>query len=166
MKHPTRLITATLVLLALSGAFGYADLRTRIDELREERSSQHQGVERAVEPATVPPPPAVAQWRCDGVIPRSSLARVVGTHGQVVYQCREQAQATGRHIAGLINLHLRVEASGQVTATRLSGSITDSQFTNCVANAALAWRFEPLQTGECAEALVPFAFRDDDAPSE
>ncbi|QQR90586.1 MAG: AgmX/PglI C-terminal domain-containing protein [Myxococcales bacterium] len=99
----------------------------------------------------------VAQtWDCTGAVDRSKAAQLMRENGRIVRACYERQLRTDSLLQGTAELTLRINASGAVTGTKISGTLRDNAFRACVKNAADRWKFPPPTGGSCALIAQPF----------
>lgn len=158
-----RLDQTTVVLLVVSVLFAlaYLDLRGRIDALRLDMArTESAPVVRSGDPAgasvlTAPPQPAEPPWSCEGSIASEMVAQVLSRHGREVFACQSERSDPG--VAGVVEVDVRVGASGSATGVRFAGTLREASLERCIRNAIAEWRFPPPVHGECAVVHLPFA---------
>ena len=101
------------------------------------------------------------EWDCPGEINAASAAQVVRSYNRQIRNCYERQLKQNHTLQGNMNVYVRVGQNGQVTGTRVNGSLRSPEVFACVRNLASHWSF-PNPTGGCAVVSVPFSFTPQD----
>jgi hypothetical protein len=97
------------------------------------------------------------EWDCQGEIDASAAAGVVRGYNRQIRNCYERQLKVNHTLAGRLNVLVRVGSNGQVTGTRVNGSLRSPPVFACVRNLASGWSF-PNPSRGCAVVSVPFNF--------
>ncbi len=97
-------------------------------------------------------------WECSGNIAAAEARRVIAENNRQVRNCYERQLKTNHTLQGSLSLQLKVGSNGQVTGTRVGGSLRDPAVFSCVRNLAQQWRFPAPTGGNCAVLSAPFQF--------
>jgi hypothetical protein len=97
-------------------------------------------------------------WECDGSIAAAAARAVIAQNQVQVRNCYERALKINNTLEGNLSMTLRVDNRGQVTGTRMGGSLRDPQIFSCVRQLAQSWEFPAPTGGRCAVISAPFNF--------
>ena len=151
-----------LALVAIAvAAFGYLDLRARIDGAPAIAGEGSDAGASAPAPDAGAPPRAVLgehvpppDWGCTGDIAPDMVGVSIGRHGAGVLACIAQPPQAPRP-GSTLTIRMRVATDGHVDAAHVSG-VTDDALVRCAGEDALRWRFPPPVGGACALVEAPF----------
>ncbi|MDD9943911.1 MAG: AgmX/PglI C-terminal domain-containing protein [Myxococcales bacterium] len=97
-------------------------------------------------------------WDCEGDLDRGGLRKVMNSARPQVRTCYERRLKVNTILQGDVKLTVKVGAGGEVTATRIGGSLRDNEVFSCVRRLAKNWKFPKPTGGNCAVVNIPFQF--------
>ena len=93
--------------------------------------------------------------KCNGAIPKATLAKEIRKRNGEVRACYERALKTNPSLEGRVVVGLRIEPSGKVSQVNVGGSLRNKSVNACVRSRAARWRFAN-PSGKCADVQAPF----------
>lgn len=97
-------------------------------------------------------------WNCSGSIPPEAAQRALAQNNLQFRNCYERRLKVNNQLEGRVNVRMRVNSSGSVSAVSVGGSLNDSQVLSCVRGIANRIHFPPPTGGSCAVVAAPFNF--------
>jgi TonB family protein len=98
------------------------------------------------------------EWDCTGTIPPAAARARLAEESLQFRNCYERRLKVNHQLEGRVNVQMRVDRTGAVSAVAVGGSMRDGEVLSCVRRIARNIRFPPPQGGSCAVVAVPFNF--------
>lgn len=96
-------------------------------------------------------------WSCDGQIDPARARAALSGHNLQFRNCYERRLKVNNTLEGRVNVEMRVDRNGSVTAVRTGGTLRDPEVLSCVRSIAQRISF-PQPNGGCAVVAAPFNF--------
>ena len=97
-------------------------------------------------------------WTCRGDLQPADIKRVLLEAQSSIRSCYERRLRNNNLLQGSINLQVRIDDHGKVSATRVRGTMRDQEVIKCVQRLAKNWSFPPPSGGNCAVFDAPYNF--------
>ncbi|MCA9581434.1 MAG: AgmX/PglI C-terminal domain-containing protein [Myxococcales bacterium] len=96
------------------------------------------------------------KWDCSGSVAPAAALAVVRSNNQQVRTCYERRLKVNHQLQGTVRVTLRIDRTGNVSATQTGGSLKDPEVLSCIRRAAGSWKFPVPEGGACAIVQAPF----------
>lgn len=97
-------------------------------------------------------------WDCSGSIPAEAARAALAQNNLQFRNCYERRLKVNNQLEGRVNVRMRVDRNGTVSAVAVGGTLNDSQVLSCVRGIANRIRFPAPTGGSCAVVQAPFNF--------
>ncbi|HEY8430674.1 MAG TPA: AgmX/PglI C-terminal domain-containing protein [Sandaracinaceae bacterium] len=97
-------------------------------------------------------------WDCSGSIPPAAARAALAQYNLQFRNCYERRLKVNNRLEGRVNVRMRVDRSGAVSAVAVGGTLNDSEVLSCVRGIANRIRFPAPTGGSCAVVQAPFNF--------
>jgi hypothetical protein len=97
-------------------------------------------------------------WDCQGSVPTAAAQAQLAERNREFRNCYERRLKVNHTLEGRVNVSMRVGRGGEVSAVRVSGTLSDNEVLSCVRGIAQRIRFPPPTGGTCAVVAAPFNF--------
>jgi hypothetical protein len=102
--------------------------------------------------------PAGDPWECAGDLDPKDIRRVLADSQSQIRSCYERRLRNDNMLQGALTLQVRIGNDGNVSATRLRGTLNDKEVRECVQGLAKKWSFPAPTGGNCAVFDAPYNF--------
>jgi len=102
--------------------------------------------------------PAANPWDCGGDLPAAAIRKVLRESNRQIRNCYERQLKLRNTLQGQVRLQVRVDESGKVSRTRVSGSLRDTQVRQCIRALADKWELPQPKGDKCAVFEQPYNF--------
>ncbi len=97
-------------------------------------------------------------WDCAGSIPPQAAQAALAQNNLQFRNCYERRLKVNNQLEGRVNVRMRVDRTGQVSAVSVGGTLRDGEVLSCVRGIANRIRFPAPTGGSCAVVQAPFNF--------